>query len=90
MGLPKGLSIINHKGDTIATLYDTNICSVDNATSRIELNSGGWYTRHTKKCMNLFLATYDYEVQQVKGSWYVKDKLGYMTPYQDGMKLAII
>ena len=87
MRLPKGMTIKSIQDNTIVTLYDTNIVSVfDN--DKIKLDTGGWFTRHTKNCMNLVLSEYGFSVRQEKGNWFVlsgNDKY----EYKDGMILTV-
>lgn len=67
--LPKGLKISKHAAGLNAMLYQTRIVVVSG--SRITLRTGGWFTPHTKKCMNLVLAPYKMNVSQIKNVWYV-------------------
>ncbi len=53
--LPKGLSIVSIGDIKVAKLYDTNIVQINSATKRLTLRTGGWQTKHTKKCINLVL-----------------------------------
>ena len=71
MRLPKGLSITTHNGITVAKLYDTNIVIVDSTKGIVTLNSGGWLTKHTKKCSNLVLAQFGLSIVQRDFKWYV-------------------
>lgn len=71
MRLPKGLTIVNVPKLEIAKLYDTNIMLANEETGLITLNTGGWKTKHTKKCMNLALAKYGLSVKQVNFEWFV-------------------
>lgn len=67
---PKGFKIVQVDSmKQIACLYDTNIV-VSNGRD-IVLNSGGWRTNHTKKCMNIFLSPFNARVFQKKGQWFV-------------------
>ena len=81
--LPKGLKL--HKGtqgETIAQLYNTII--VRQLGASYQLNTGSWYTMHTKKCMNLLLNQFDIKVSQKAGQWLVTQ--GNKTiPFVDGM-----
>ena len=90
MVYPKGLSVVPIKGLTIARLYNTNIVVVDHTNGTIELNSGGWHTRHTKKCTNLILSQYNYHVYQEDFTWYVSRSTSVVPAlYQDNMVLSI-
>lgn len=66
---PKGLQFIqSHDGYALksqAQLYDTLIVDAiqDNAGVRIKLNTGGWVTRHTIKCMNLVMQNLGLDVK---------------------------
>lgn len=69
--MPKGLSVIFHKGTLLAKLYNTVIVEYIPADNRLILRTGGWFTPHTKKCINLVLADYGFRVVQSKKQWYV-------------------
>lgn len=66
-------------------LYDTNIMVQE--CGYIKLNTGGWYTRHTKNCINDNLPE-GYRVFQEKGEWYVNTPDG-IFDYNDNMKLKV-
>ena len=72
--LPKGLSVVKDGERTLAQLYNTLI--LKRSGNEITLNTGGWFTMHTKKCMNLVLADFGYYVKQVKGVWSVRTRDG--------------
>lgn len=65
-------------------LYDTIILIHNTNTGEFTLNSGGWKTNHTKKCLNLILMPYGVKVSQVKNKWYVS-KLDNKTEFKDNM-----
>lgn len=44
---PKGLKLAQSQDKLVATLYDTNIVVAQHGT--IHLDTGGWFTMHTKK-----------------------------------------
>jgi len=90
MGLPKGLRVTSsiNSNHTIYKLYDTEIVKFNHIAGLLELQSGGWLTKHTKKCMNLALTGTGYYVMQKGGQWYVGSTKGF-APYTDGMKLAV-
>jgi sporulation protein YlmC with PRC-barrel domain len=67
--LPKGLSIVSVANLKIAKLYDTNIVIVDGINNLITINTGGWYTRHTKKCINLVLNSMGLYLTQKNFKW---------------------
>lgn len=68
MKLPKGMSLIE-KGDIkLSKLYNTLI--YDESEYFIDLNTDGWFTKHTKKCLNIALGN--------KGKVYQKDKKWYV------------
>lgn len=69
MRLPKGLSVVEFNQYTIAKLYNTNIVELDNTTGCLKLRTGGWYTKHTKKCINLIINKYDLNLIQEKFKW---------------------
>jgi hypothetical protein len=90
MKQPKGFSITPFKDTTIARLYKTNIVVINHTTKTAELNTGGWYTVHTKKCMNLILNNLGYSIKQKSGQWYISNKdYDDLYEYTDGMKIAI-
>jgi hypothetical protein len=87
MALPKGLSVVTHNNIIVAKLYDTKI--VISEGNKVTLNSGGWLTNHTKKCMNLVLANSYLNVSQKKGQWFVTFKGTTTVPFEDGMTVTI-
>lgn len=78
MRLPKGLSIVSVQNIKVAKLYSTNIVEI--IDNRIKLRTGGWRTKHTKKCMNLILNPLGLNVIQKDWEWYV---------YQNGTQVAV-
>jgi hypothetical protein len=72
--LPKGFSLRSKPSITIGILYDTDIVTVDHKADTFTLDSGGWSTNHTKKCMNLVIQPLGYTVYQKDSTWYVKTK----------------
>lgn len=58
---------------TVYHLYQTNILEV--YPDKLKLNSGGWYTRHIKNCINDNLPA-GYRVFQSKLEWYVETPNG--------------
>jgi len=76
-GKRKGLNIFNYlNGDRMETahrLYNTRIieCLESPEGYSILLNTGGFNTKHTKNCMNDFLAKWDLKVIQRNFKWYV-------------------
>ena len=89
MGLPKGLTIVDVYGLSVGKLYKTNIVIVNQNLGDIQLDSGGWMTKHTKKCMNLILNEYGFHVSQRDFQWFVSDTAGNKVEYFDGMKLKL-
>ena len=87
--LPKGLSITPFKTNTIARLYNTNIVEIDHNNSTITLNSGGWLTKHTKKCINIVLDKFDLSIYQEKFQWYVVGA-GTRIEFIDGIKINVM
>ena len=70
----KGLSVWNIGNKEYYKLYDTVIViaeHLENGSTRIRLNNGGWKTNHTKNCMNDFLKLFGFKVSQVDFVWYV-------------------
>ena len=62
---------------------------VNDATSELLLSSGGWNTKHTKKCMNLVINRYGFNVYQKDFAWYIKDPNGNVQEFHDGIKLKL-
>ena len=88
--LPKGLSVVPFKGETVARLYQTNIVLVDHGAQTLTLDNGGWQTMHTKKCMNLILEAFGFSVHQKKGEWFVTNtKTGEVKPYENGQAIPL-
>jgi len=87
MRLPKGLSIVSIQDSTIVRLYQTNI--VTKVGLKMVLETGGWKTKHTKKCINLILNQHGLNVYQKKNVWYVSKADGSTVPFQDGMTVSI-
>lgn len=87
--LPRGLSIVEVTGLKIAKLYSTNIVLINDATNEILLNSDGWNTKHTKKCMNLVINRYGFNVYQKDFTWYVQDSNGNVQEFHNGIKLKL-
>lgn len=91
--MPKGYSVSIRDSKLVARLYDTDIVAVEGKT--ITLNSGGWKTNHTKKCMNLALRDVfgQVSVYQKQGDWYVSFLNEFNTmqvvSFQDGLKLEL-
>lgn len=90
--MPKGFKIIQvDSTNQIAHLYNTTI--VKSSGRNIVLNSGGWYTMHTKKCMNIFLRPFNASVFQKKGQWYVSylndDCTQVTVSFQDNMQFRV-
>lgn len=94
MRLPKGLSVVTIKGLTVAKLYQTNIVIVDETAKKITLNSGGWLTKHTKKCSNLVLGQFGLSIVQRDFQWYVikTDSQGrkQSVSFQDGIEVSYV
>jgi len=92
MRLPKGLSIVNINSLKIAQLYQTKIVVFDSNQGTVTLNSGGWSTKHTKKCINLVLASTCFSLVQRDFEWYVikTDANGQRksVPFRDGIELV--
>jgi hypothetical protein len=86
--LPKGLSITPTPTQTVARLYNTNIVVIDHKLDGVTLNTGGWSTKHTKKCMNIVLEPLGYHVYQKAYQWYIYDrKKDITTNYADGISI---
>lgn len=94
--LPKGLNIIpsgaiQGVNTTIARLYDTNIVTIEDIGDKklLTLNSGGWKTKHTKKCINVLFTLYNlpYKLYQKDFTWYLTNNNGEVTEFQDNIEL---
>lgn len=83
--MAKGLNVVRVDGETIGQLYNTVIFKTRGDS--IILDSGGWYTAHTKKCMNRLLPD-GYHVYQENFVWYITTPQGVME-FKDGMRLNI-
>ena len=73
-GQRKGLNIFSIGNKEYYKLYDTVIViaeHLDDGSTRIRLNNGGWKTNHTKNCMNDFLKRFGFKVYQQDFVWYV-------------------
>ena len=85
--MPKGYSqFVDSNNKTKVILYKTVIVIFDHINKLITLNSGGWTTMHTKKCINIALSNTPYKVFQRDHVWYVTDGIT-ITPYSDHMQL---
>ena len=76
-GQRKGLSVWNIGNKEYYKLYDTVIViaeHLEDGSTRIRLNNGGWKTNHTKNCMNDFLRRFGFKVFQKDFKWYVRGK----------------
>lgn len=90
MKLPKGLSIVSIGDIKIAKLYDTNIVEIDKLHNSIILRTGGWQTKHTKKCINLILNEYDLYLVQEEYKWNLyRNGIKVGTFQDDTLKVAI-
>jgi len=81
---PKGMSVSIVPNSVVVRLYNTEIVRISNGI--IRLQSGGWRTAHTKKCMNLILKEFGYHVNQVKREWFVSNG-DMQIEFQDGMEI---
>lgn len=88
MGLPKGLSTRIENKNVIYRLYQTDIVTVDLLNECITLRNGNWFTRHTKKCINLALEPFGLKLIQVKNEWYITGQ-GRTVSFWDGIELNI-
>lgn len=84
MKQPKGLNVVTHNGTTFAKLYKTMIVVIQNGT--IQLDTGGWHTRHTAKCMNMVLSENETNIRvfQKKTVWYAQYQNDTPVPFIDG------
>jgi hypothetical protein len=86
---PKGLQFIKNSDNAYAKLYDTDIfVQIGN---KVTLNSGGWRTMHTKKCINLICSDLGLgvSVQQKAGNWLVNLPGGVQLPFVDGIEINL-
>lgn len=91
MRLPKGLNLIEHNSLILAKLYHTLIVKfeyLDNG-AKIVLSSGGWRTKHTKKCMNLVLNKHGVYIYQKDFEWYINTPTAEKIPFVDGITVNI-
>ena len=86
--MPKGYSVQVDTLSTKVVLYQTKIVEFDHVNKILTLSSGGWWTHHTKKCINLALSSTCYKVFQRDFGWYVTDGLT-ITEFKDNMQLPI-
>lgn len=63
------MSLIETDKQVLCQLYQTLIVDIDKETKRLKMRTGGWYTKHTKKCINLVLNKYDLNLIQEKFKW---------------------
>lgn len=93
--MPKAYNeYVDNDGKTKCVLYATKIVEFDRKDSnitKITLNSGGYTTNHTKKCMNIALAHTHYRVVQKSFQWYIQT-LGNdsLIPFKDNIQLVWI
>ena len=76
-GQRKGLNVFSIGNKEYYKLYDTVIViaeHLDDGSTRIRLNNGGWKTNHTKNCMNDFLRSFGFGVFQKNFKWYVRGR----------------
>lgn len=86
---PKGLKVTTKGLSLFATLYQTTI--VVKTGNWVTLNSGGWKTMHTKKCLNLISNDLGlgFSVSQSKGQWFVSQN-GTTVPFVDNIVLKVV
>lgn len=80
----KGLAVIRYDGKTVAQLYDTIILVKNHNDGTIQLNTGGYETRHTKNCMNDLLPS-GFSVFQKNFTWFVSLPNGKTIHFVDNM-----
>jgi hypothetical protein len=76
-GQRKGLNVWSIGNKEYYKLYDTVIViaeHLEDGSTRIRLNNGGWKTNHTKNCMNDFLRRFGFGVFQKDFKWYVRGR----------------
>lgn len=91
MRYPKGMSLIETDKAVMSRLYETNIVEFDKVTKCLTLRSGGWYTMHTKKCINLVLTKYGlpFTLKQISHQWRLVTQDGKFIDFTDGIKILI-
>lgn len=89
MKLRKGFSVVPVQGLIVGRLYSTNIVLIDTTTNTITLNTGSWFTKHTKNCMNDILSKYGFKVFQKSKQWYIAGPDNFKAEYKDGWKLDL-
>lgn len=82
----KGLVEYEGRQGRVVRLYDTEILIFLNS-GFIQLNSGGWKTRHTKNCINDNLPS-GYAIYQRDFKWYVDTPNDKAMPFYDGILLG--
>ena len=87
--LPKGMNIVPKKDVTQVILYQTEIVTIDHVKKSLTLRTGGWYTVHTKKCINLVLKEYGIILSQSKGEWFISRPGHLLVPFVDNMNISI-
>lgn len=88
MRLLKGLKIVEYSGLKIVQLYDTKIVVINTLNKTVTLNSGQWYTKHTKNCMNLVLSELNVYVNQSDFIWYVNTKIESGIKFKDQIEVS--
>lgn len=85
--LPKGLTVDLKGSDLKAKLYQTEIVCLKG--NKLTLRCGGWFTRHTKKCINLVLKDHGVRIFQDKNQWFVFTEKDGDTSFQEGMTINL-
>ena len=70
-------------------LYDTIIYRHDTESDTVELNSGGWLTKHTKNCINDLIVPFDWHLIQTKGEWLLTTIEGQIHTFSNFMKINV-
>lgn len=85
---PKGLQFFENENKAYGKLYNTMIFTKIDGT--VTLDSGGWKTMHTKKCLNLIFRDLNLgvSVYQKKGEWFVVND-GAVMPFVDRMTFEV-
>lgn len=88
--MAKGLKVLTYENETVHKLYQTEIVRYDHQNKVIQLETGGWFSMHTKKCMNLALNPLDYSVIQRQGTWYLVNQNSLETiEFENGMQFKV-
>ena len=88
---PKGYSeFLDTDKKLKVILYNTKIIEYCPENKVIILNDGNWKTKHTKKCMNLFLNRFNFNLYQKNFTWSVENTItGEEIEYNTGLVIKL-